>query len=95
MSWLHIPHKDKIAHFIFYFVFTVLWHLYMGSRDTVSFRKTILLPFFAAVTYGGFIEICQGLLTTNRSADIMDALTNTAGSAIAVLTLWLKQKDKQ
>ena len=48
-----------------------------------------------AVVYGVIIEICQGLFTADRSADIMDALANTAGSALAVLVLWFLKKKKQ
>lgn len=93
-SWLHVPHKDKVVHFIFYFVFTLLWSLYLWSGNIFSSKKAIVITFLIAVIFGIFIEICQGLFTTNRSADVMDALANTAGSATAVLALWFLQKRK-
>lgn len=95
VSWLDIPNKDKAVHFIFYFVFTLLWCLYFWSKKNYSSGKAIVLTFFMAVVYGVIIEICQGLFTADRSADIMDALANTAGSALAVLVLWFLKKKKQ
>ena len=84
-------YTDKYAHFSFYFIFTVLWFLYLKSiakpgKQTKSIR---ILVFIAAVILGIVIEICQGVFTKDRSADVTDALANTTGSAIAILILWL------
>lgn len=93
-SWLNIPHKDKIVHFTFYFVFTFLlykdYKLKMGGV-----KKAWLWAFLTAISYGIIIEICQGLFTDERSADSMDALANTSGSALAIFVLWLRQKQKK
>lgn len=95
VSWLAIQNKDKIAHFIFYFTFTILWYLYIRSKHTAGFKKAVLIPFFMAVFYGAFIEACQGLFTDSRDADVMDALANTVGSAVGVLVLRLVQNKKR
>lgn len=89
-----IPYKDKTVHFAFYFVFVVLWALSFSGHysDKRKLRLSVLL---AAVLYGILIEICQGLFTKNRSADIVDILANTAGAATAVLTLWLINRNKK
>ena len=93
-SWLNIEHKDKIVHFTFYFVLTFL--LYKDFKlKTGSVNKAWLYAFLTAVIYGVVIEICQGLFTAGRSADVMDALANASGSAFAILVLWLRQKQKK
>lgn len=93
-AWLNIPNKDKIVHFIFYFVFTIL--LYKDYKvKTGSIKKAWLFAFATAVGYGIVIEICQGLFTAERSADVMDAVANTSGSVLAIFALWLREKRKK
>lgn len=93
-TWLDIPNKDKIVHFIFYFVFTVL--LYKDYKVKAgSLKKAWIFAFATAVGYGIIIEICQGLFTVERSPDVMDALANTSGSALAIFALWLREKRKK
>lgn len=86
-----IPYKDKYVHFTFYFVFTLLWVFslkpFYGNTYKVRFSV-----FAVAVLYGGLIEVCQGLFTVSRGADITDVLANTTGSAMAVLMLWRLNK---
>ena len=92
-SWLNIPHKDKIVHCAFYFVLTFL--LYKNYKIKMGvIKKAWLYAFLTAVSYGIIIEICQGVFTAERSADPMDALANTSGSALAIFMLWLRQKKK-
>jgi VanZ family protein len=93
-AWLNIRNKDKIVHFIFYLVFTLL--LYKDYKvKTGSIKKAFVYAFATAVSYGIIIEICQGLFTDGRNADSMDVLANTSGSAFAILMLWLRQKRKK
>lgn len=78
--------KDKILHFVFYFIFTALWAMYSRSRKGVLALKSLLAIFFLAVAYGSLIEILQATVTTTRSADFFDAVANTLGSAAAAVT---------
>ena len=94
ISFFNIPHKDKYVHFAFYFVMVVLWVLSL-SPAYASKRRLRLVVFSFAVFYGILIEICQGLLTNGRSADILDVLANTAGATLAILLLWLYRKIKK
>jgi VanZ family protein len=93
-SWLNIPNKDKIVHFVFYFVLTLLL-----SKDyrvkSISTEKAWLYAFVTAVSYGVVIEIFQGLFTAERSAEVLDVVANTSGSALAIFTLWLFGKRKK
>ena len=90
-----LPYKDKYVHFTFYFVFTGLWYMYFKSKNNRTAKQVRLQVFMMAVCYGIFIEACQGLFTTARTADVYDALANSAGSATAVLLLWLLKKNKK
>lgn len=94
LSTFKLPNKDKYLHFIFYFIFTVLWYLYIRIKNNDrGTSKTRLMVFCIAVGYGIFIECAQKLFTNDRSADLLDVLANTGGSATAVLTLWLLSKN--
>ena len=86
------PHKDKYLHGIFYFVFTVFWVLFFKSWPQI--KRPLLTGFMFAVLYGITIEVCQGVFTTGRSADVVDALANTVGAALAVVVLKLLSNKK-
>ena len=76
---LQLPFKDKIVHFVFYFVFGILWSL--GLKDKLArFRFKVL---FLAIIYGIVIEVLQEVLTKNRTADFYDVLANTLGAVFA------------
>ena len=84
-----ISNADKYVHFIFYFVFTTAWFLFLRSATPKArIVKNIIVCFFSAIAYGALMEVLQGMLTANRSADIMDALANTMGSLAASLILY-------
>jgi len=93
-AWLNIQHKDKIVHFTFYLVFTLLWVLDLIKTKRFSPKKARIVVFIIAVLFGIIIEICQGLFTKERSPDALDVLANTSGSATAILLLWIFNKKK-
>jgi len=82
VSRFNIPHADKIVHFIFYFMASILGLLFIKerSRGNVSLVKALLYIVIATVAYGILIEILQYSMTTSRTGDIWDGLANTAGS---------------
>ena len=93
VSWLNIPHKDKVVHFTFYLVFTFLLNL--GFREKYGkVKKAAGLAFLIAVAYGILIEIFQKLITADRSPELLDVVANTTGSAASIIALWLFQKRK-
>lgn len=75
------PVKDKIVHFVFYFVLTLSWFM---SFKYLDFYKKIKIVCFAIV-YGIIIEVLQGVFTVNREADVFDALANSLGAILAYL----------
>ena len=78
--------KDKIIHFMFYFVFVFLW----GNAFTKN-SKTFFKVFVFAILYGIIIEIFQGVFTETRSADFFDVLANTFGALLGLLLLFIKK----
>jgi VanZ family protein len=86
---------DKYVHLTFYFIFTVLWYLALRLKYIFSGFKIRLSIFLMAVVFGVLIELAQEFFTTDRSADVNDALANSTGSALAVLVLWLIAKLKK
>lgn len=88
----NFEYKDKVLHAIFYFVFTVFWFQFF--KNTRYSQNLKLKVFVFAVAYGIMIEICQGVFTTERSADFFDVVANTTGSALAILVLWLSGRKK-
>ncbi|WP_221259753.1 VanZ family protein [Flavobacterium okayamense] len=77
--------KDKIIHFMFYFVFVFLWSIALKGKN-IKILKIVLF----AILYGIVIEILQSAITLNRQADVFDALANSFGACTAVLFLKFK-----
>ena len=92
---IQLPNKDKYGHFVFYFIFTLLWYAYLNLKTSISVKQAKLISVFLAFTYGTIIEISQGLFTQGREADVMDIVFNTLGSIAAIILLWLIQKSKK
>lgn len=85
-STLSIPHKDKIAHFTFYFIFSVLWFFYWDKLKNKKSRVVkALYVFVIASIMGGIVELLQLKFTTSRSAEWMDVVANSTGSFIGLL----------
>jgi len=85
---------DKLAHFVFYFVFVFLWGNFIFYNKQIQSR-TLFLIFWLALILGGAIEIAQDVFTEKRTADIYDMFANFAGAITAVGTLYIYQKIKK
>jgi len=70
-----IPYADKLVHFFLYFVLAFLL-VREGAGKLVTVIILILL--------GGGVEILQGILTTYRSADFFDFLSDLAGGLLGL-----------
>lgn len=74
--------SDKAEHFL---TFALLcW----GAVQLFATRRALLFATFGLVLLGIAIEIAQGALTTNRSADPYDALADTLGILAGLLLAW-------
>ncbi len=84
-----IPSNDKLLHFVFYAILTVLLHL------SIKKNKYNFLIIFIVVVYGIIIELLQAVLTKNRNADIYDAIANFLGAIVGFLSIhFLRNKNK-
>ena len=74
---LNLKSGDKYLHFIAYFTLCFLWYFALRKRlHRYLFR--ILVP-VGLILYGIILEGLQSELTSYRTADVYDALANTAG----------------
>ena len=83
---LGVENADKLVHFTFYAVFSILWFLYLDN--VLKNQKWLYLKVFIfAVSFGIMIEICQSVFTESRQADAIDAIANTLGSLFGLTML--------
>lgn len=82
VSTITLPHADKLVHFTFYFVATVLAIFFLREVTSANlpFLKALWMALIGAVIYGIIIEVLQYTLTYDRSADVLDVLANSAGA---------------
>lgn len=78
---VNIPNKDKIIHFMFYFVFVILWYMVFPSS------KNLIKISIIAILYGIIIEVIQDKCTETRTADLFDVLANTLGAVTAIFVV--------
>jgi len=78
---IKIPYKDKMLHFVFYFLFYILWFLFFKNKST-RFKTSLLL---FAIGYGILMEVLQAIMGNHRSSDFYDVLANSFGSIAGLL----------
>lgn len=85
---LKVDGFDKVVHFSFHFIFTLLWIIYFYSsiqgNNKRKIRNVILSSFF----FGVLIEILQGCFTTTRNADILDVVANSLGALTSGIVMY-------
>lgn len=79
---------DKFQHASAYAILTVA-----GGRAFGGTRRAFGGAFFIALVYGGSIELAQGYLTSNRSADWLDFVANMTGAGVVALISAARWKD--
>ncbi|REH00206.1 VanZ like protein [Flavobacterium aquicola] len=91
---VNIPNLDKCIHAFFHFVFTFLWFLFFYKQlKSDSIFRPLLISFLFSFVFGAGIEILQGIITTTRSADVLDAVANLVGAAMSVFTVVICYKN--
>ncbi len=90
---IEIPHIDKLVHFTFYLVASILGCFFLRetTNGDLEKEKTIRMVFLGCVVYGIIIEVLQREFTLEREGDVMDALANGIGAfsgAFVVKTLF-------
>lgn len=84
---ISMPGNDKTAHFVFYFVFFILW--YFGLKRFIKYNRFDLILVFITLFYGICMELFQAILTANRQADSFDVLANALGTLTGFIIIWL------
>jgi glycopeptide antibiotics resistance protein len=93
---IDILYLDKVIHAIFHFVFTMLWFSYLKKKlNSLNNFKPLVLAFVFSFVFGISIEVMQEILTTTRSADTYDILSNVSGSLLAVITMGLLNRNNK
>lgn len=75
--------NDKIVHFLFYFVFVVLWS-FATVKSYLNIKYDLLIVAFA-ILYGIIIEVLQSVLTKTREADLYDMFANSLGAIVGFI----------
>ena len=83
---------DKLGHFAFHFGITVMWFLFWKTTYKNENKFALLKAFLFSFFFGVIIEIMQGTLTEDRSADIEDVVANSIGALIAVVFIYIFNK---
>ena len=85
IGWLELISFDKFVHAFLFFV-----QFYFTSKAICNnpYSRTKRhhhhkLAFAFCVFYGGILELLQGAIFIERSADIFDFIANTAGATIS------------
>ena len=95
---IEIPFADKITHFVFYLIFSILACLFFRERSKgkIHMGRAIGYSALIAIIYGIFIEILQHTVTVDRMAEFGDILANTIGTIAGVgLIWWYFSKERQ
>lgn len=82
ISRFHFPNIDKVVHFVFYFVGSLLGCLALReySKGNLKIWKSILMVLSFLVIYGIIIEVIQETYTSTRKSEIGDVLANSLGA---------------
>jgi len=84
---IEINNIDKFAHFLFHFVFFILWYFYLNSNTKIINYITPVILFFVSLVFGILIEWSQKVFTTSRNGDILDVISNISGAFTALVIL--------
>jgi VanZ family protein len=79
---IKVPYKDKVVHFVFYFVFVFLWCLWIFKS---KYNNPSLAVLLIAILFGISIEFCQGYFTRDRKFELLDIFANSLGAFFGYL----------
>ncbi len=96
LEWLKELHPDKIAHFVFWGLWYVVYHFtylkYHSTADSIAIRRHKEHVFIVlAIVIGGIVEMLQLKLNWGRSAEWLDLIAD--GSGVLSVFLFFKLKD--
>ncbi|MBL7883771.1 MAG: VanZ family protein [Bacteroidia bacterium] len=85
IHFLELLSFDKVVHAGIFFVLFILTAIGLELQTKYSFNNNVSKLYAAAfcIVYGASTEIMQGIIFTERSADVFDFIANTTGCFIA------------
>jgi VanZ family protein len=94
-KWADLLSVDKLVHAgVFALLLVLLIRGLRGRYGAVPVRSRIMLfAILICIAYGGALEIMQGTLLVDRSADLLDFLANTMGCGLG--WLWLRRAERK
>lgn len=95
ISFLEMLSFDKFVHAGIFFVLILLTirGFLLQTKFAILNHSAKLIGFIICVLYGGSLEIMQGTLFEERSADILDFIANSFGCLIGLLFYnWIEKK---
>ena len=84
-SSLNLGEKDKLSHFLAYFVLTI--HVFLLKK--ISWRSSWIV--LILIIYGLLLEFLQGFVP-GRVSSLLDGLANTGGVLLGVCAAIIQQK---
>jgi VanZ family protein len=94
VSFVNIPHIDKIVHFCMYFGFMSV--IILENRSSLKSNRLLFLTALIPLSYGILMEFLQFALTITRSASLYDIAANSTGIFVALLLwIWIKPVIKE
>jgi glycopeptide antibiotics resistance protein len=95
ISFLELLSVDKFVHAGIFFVLILLTirGLVLQIKYAVLKEKAKIIAAFICIAYGGLLEVMQGTLFKERSADVYDFIANTSGCLVGLL-LYEKMERK-
>jgi len=83
ISWLENFGFDKFIHAGLFFVLALL--LVHGFLKQEKIRSAKIITLIICFVYGGLLELLQGALFVERTADVYDFIANSLGSVLGLL----------
>lgn len=83
ISPIIFPHLDKIYHAVAYFSLSATWLVYVYKFYHEQKLKYTVVT--ACILYGMIIEVLQGMLTSYRTASLLDVCANAVGVVLAMM----------
>jgi VanZ family protein len=102
-EWIEQLHPDKIAHFVFWGIWAVIFQFTYLNKKIHSFiqfsqkdlQKSQLKFAICAILVGGAIELLQFHLNWGRSAEWLDFVADTLGVVLGLLFGRFNPKETQ
>lgn len=87
------PLKDKIVHFVLFFILTILW-CRVGNNSKYKIKQKIFTIYLVfGVFIATLVEYLQQYIP-NRSFDYYDIAANTLGGAVGIICFYILYKKK-